>query len=63
MKINNIEIVETEDRWEFEEEIKRITRNRSVIDIKFAVTPNIHSTGLGSSYSAGERYYAMVIFG
>ena len=62
MIINNIEIVETEDRWEFEEEIKRITRNRSVIDIKFAVTPNVHSTGLGGSYSAGEKYYAMIIF-
>lgn len=62
MKVNNIEIVEGGSKWELEEEIKKITRNRSVIDIKFAVTPNIYSTGLGGSYSAGEKYYAMVIF-
>ena len=60
--MSNVEIIEENNKWDFEKEVKRATENRAVIDIKFAVTPEIHSTGLGGSYSSGEKYYAMIIF-
>lgn len=62
MRAGNIEIIENDNKWEFEDEVKEALRNRSVIDIKFAVTPDVHSTGFGGSYSSGETYYAMIIF-
>ncbi len=62
MKIHNVEVIESEDRIEFQEKVARALEYRSVVDIKFAVTPDVHSTGIGGSYSAGETYYAMIIF-
>ena len=55
-------IIEENNKWDFEKEVKRAIEHRAVIDIKFAVTPEIHSTGMGGSYSSGEKYYAMIIF-
>lgn len=62
MKINSVEIIEDDNKYEFEHRIKEEIRNRSVLDIKFAVTPKTHSSGFGGSYSSGEKYYAMIIF-
>lgn len=62
MKINNIEIIEKDSKWDFEEEVAKAVEGRAVIDIKFAVTPNVHSGSFGGAYSAGETYYAMIIF-
>lgn len=60
--MSNIKIIEENNKWDFEREVKNAIKHRSVIDIKFAVTPDIHSTGFGGSYSSGEKYYAMIIF-
>ena len=62
MKINNVCIIEEESCIRFENNINRACRNKNVLDIKFAVTPETHSSGFGS-YSAGEKYYAMIIYG
>lgn len=63
MRAHFIEIIEKDNKWDFEREVKDAIENRSVIDIKFAVTPDIHSSsGFGGSYSSGETYYAMIIF-
>lgn len=43
MKLYNVEVIEDKDKWDFEEKIKQAIKGRSVIDIKFAVTPDIHS--------------------
>lgn len=61
-KAYNVEVVENEDKWEFEKEISDMIKGRSVIDIKFAVTPEICTGSFGDSYSVGEKYYAMIIF-
>lgn len=61
MRAGSIEIIENDNKWDFEEEVQRAIKNRGVIDIKFAVTSDVHSTGFGS-YSSGETYYAMIIF-
>lgn len=60
--MSSVEIIEENNKWDFEKEVKRAIKYRAVIDIKFAVTPEIHSTGMGGSYSSGEKYYAMIIF-
>ena len=60
--MSSVEIIEENNKWDFEKEVKRTIEHRAVIDIKFAVTPEIHSTGIGGSYSSGEKYYAMIIF-
>ena len=60
--MSNVEIIEENNSYDFEKEVKRAIEHRAVIDIKFAVTPEIHSTGMGGSYSSGEKYYAMIIF-
>ena len=60
--MSSVEIIEENNKWDFEKEVKRAIKHRTVIDIKFAVTPDIHSTGFGVSYSSGEKYYAMIIF-
>ena len=60
--MSNIQIIEENSKWDFEKEVKKAIEHRAVIDIKFTVTPDIHSTGFGGSYSSGEKYYAMIIF-
>lgn len=60
--MSSVEIIEENNKWNFKKEVKRAIEHRAVIDIKFAVTPEIHSTGFGGSYSSGEKYYAMIIF-
>ena len=60
--MSSVEIIEENNKWNFKKEVKRAIEHRAVIDIKFAVTPEIHSTGIGGSYSSGEKYYAMIIF-
>ena len=60
--MSSVEIIEENNKWDFEKEVVRAIEHRAVIDIKFAVTPEIHSTGMGGSYSSGEKYYAMIIF-
>ena len=60
--MSNIEIIEENNKWEFERKVKRAVEYRNVKDIKFTVTPDIHSTGFGGAYSSGEKYYAMVIY-
>lgn len=60
--MSSVEIIEENNKWNFKKEVKRAIEHRVVIDIKFAVTPEIHSTGFGGSYSSGEKYYAMIIF-
>ena len=60
--MSSVEIIEENNKWDFEKEVARAIEHRAVIDIKFAVTPEIHSTGMGGSYSSGEKYYAMIIF-
>lgn len=62
MKIDNIEIIEENSKYDFEDSVKEAIRHRAVLDIKFSVTPDIHSTGLGGSYTSGEKYYAMIIY-
>lgn len=62
MKAHNIEIIENNSKWDFEREVSKTIEGRSVLDIKFAVTPNVHSGSFGGAYSAGETYYAMIIF-
>ncbi len=63
MKVNNIEIIEENNKYDFERLVAKAIENRAVADIKFAVTPDIHSSsGFGGSYSAGETYYAMIMF-
>lgn len=58
----NIKIIESESKMDFEEKIEEATKDRNVVDIKFIVNPEIHSSTFGGSYSAGEKYYAMIIF-
>ena len=58
----NIKIIESESKMDFEEKIEEATKDRNVADIKFIVNPEIHSSTFGGSYSAGEKYYAMIIF-
>ena len=60
--MSSVEIIEENNKWDFEKEVKRAIEHRAVIDIKFAVTPEIHSSTFGGSYSSGEKYYAMIIF-
>lgn len=60
--MSNIEIIEDNNKWDFERKVNRATEHKNVVDIKFAVTPDIHSTGFGGAYSSGEKYYAMVIY-
>ena len=60
--MSNIEIIENNNKWDFERKVKRAVEYRNVKDIKFAVTPDIDSTEFGGSYSSGEKYYAMIIF-
>lgn len=62
MKAHNIEIIENDSKWDFEREVSKAIEGRSVLDIKFAVTPNIHSGSFAGAYSSGETYYAMIIF-
>ena len=58
----NIKIIESESKMDFEEKIEEATKDMNVVDIKFIVNPEIHSSAFGGSYSAGEKYYAMIIF-
>lgn len=60
--MSKIKIITEDNKNDFEEEVEYALRRKEVADIKFAVTPNIHSTGLGGSYSSGETYYAMIIY-
>ena len=54
-------IVKSESRYDFEKMVNEKVRRRNVKDIKFCVNPKIKSS-YGSSYSNGEQYYAMVIY-
>ena len=60
--ITGIDIITTDNIIEFEDEISKRIRMRNVKDIKFCVNPEIKQ-GYGASYSNGEQYYAMVIYG
>ena len=60
--MSNVEIIEENNSYDFEREVNRAIEHKNVRDIKFAVTPDIHSTGFGGAYSSGEKYYAMVIY-
>ena len=54
-----VEIIKNDDEFDFANELENFMANNNVIDIKFAVTPIINGS-LGSSYSNGEIYYAMI---
>lgn len=56
-----IEIIENDDKFEFERDVADFVSRHNTLDIKFAVTPEIHGAGF-SSYSSGETYYAMIIY-
>lgn len=58
-----IEIIEENNRFDFTEKLESFINDDyyEIKDIKFAVTPRIHS-GISSSYSSGERYYAMIMY-
>ena len=60
--MNSVEIIEENSKYDFERKVNRAIEHKDIRDIKFAVTPEIHSTGIGGSYSSGEKYYAMIIF-
>ena len=60
--MSNVEIIKENNKWDFEKKISKAIGHKKVVDIKFAVIPEIHSTGFGGSYSSGEKYYAMIIF-
>ena len=60
--MSSVEIIEENNKYDFEREVNKAIEHKSVRDIKFAVTPDIDSTGFGGSYSSGEKYYAMIIF-
>ena len=54
-------VIQEDDGIDFKNEIEKFINIQNVIDIKFAVTPNIESGGF-SSYSLGQVYYAMIIY-
>ena len=59
--INSVEIVESDNKWDFKREIDKHISRGNVKDIKFCVNPEIKGS-YGSSYSSGEMYYAMIIY-
>ena len=56
-----IEIIENDDKLKFKRDVADFVSRHNTLDIKFAVTPDIHASGF-SSYSSGETYYAMIIY-
>ena len=59
--INSVEIVKSDNKWDFKREIDKHISRGNVKDIKFCVNPKIHSS-YTSSYSSGEYYFAMIIY-
>lgn len=59
--ISGVRVVHEESKIEFETELDKLIKNRTVKDIKFCVNPVIKGS-YGSSYSYGEEYYALVIY-
>lgn len=62
MRINNIQIIEENNEWDFKKEIEQAIQGRSVIDIKFSTLPKIAPSGFQGSYTEGVAYYAMILF-
>lgn len=58
----SVNIVNAGSRLELEEIINRRIANEEVMDIKFCVNADIHSSMGGGSYSSGANYYAMIIY-
>ena len=56
-------IIQSESRHDFEKMVNSKVHLRNVKDIKFCVNADIHSSMCGGSYSSGETYYAMIIYG
>lgn len=61
--IEGVAIVQSESRYDFEKMVNEKVSRRNVKDIKFCVNADIHSSMGGGSYSSGETYYAMIIYG
>ena len=57
-----IKIIKDDDKYDFEEQVNKAIYKKVIQDIKFSVAPDIHSGNFGGSYSAGETYYAMIIY-
>ena len=58
-----IKIVEGDSKKDFEFEVAKILeRAAEIVNIQFAVTPDIHSSIGGGAYSSGETYYALLIY-
>ena len=57
-----IKIIKNDNKYDFEERVNNAIYEEMIQDIKFSVTPDIHNSGLGGSYSSGEMYYAMIIY-
>lgn len=58
----SVDIVNADSRIELRDEINKRIANKEIMDIKFCVTPDIHSSMGGGSYSSGANYYAMIIY-
>lgn len=58
-----VRIVESDNVYDFEKKVNEMLYQGSIVqDIKFSVASDIHSGRFGGSYSAGEIYYAMIIY-
>ena len=60
--MSSVNIVNAGSRLELEDIINRRIANEEVMDIKFCVNADIHSSMGGGSYSNGANYYAMIIY-
>ena len=58
----SVYIVNANSRLELEELINKRIANEEIMDIKFCVNADIHSSMGGGSYSSGANYYAMIIY-
>ena len=58
----SVNIVNAGSRLELEELINMRIANEEIMDIKFCVNADIHSSMGGGSYSSGANYYAMIIY-
>lgn len=58
----SVDIVNADSRIELRDEINRRIAGKAVMDIKFCVNADIHSSMGGGSYSSGANYYAMIIY-
>lgn len=61
--IDGVVIIQSESRYDFEKMVNEKVHLRNVKDIKFCVNADIHSSMGGGSYSSGETYYAMIMYG